>query len=71
MQPFFHFDSLTNAQSAKRLLVRHGINAMIRRDPQPDRRRGCGFVLYVPSQTQQAQQILTQHGLHSALPRDT
>ncbi len=70
MQPFFHFDSLTNAQTAKRLLGRHAISAAIRRDPQPDRRRGCGFVLVVQNRTQQAQQILEQHGLISATPRD-
>ncbi len=70
MQPFFHFDSLTNAQSAKHLLNRHGISAAIRRDPQPDRRRGCGFLLFVPNRTLQAQQILEQHGLLSANARD-
>ena len=70
MQPFFHFDSLTNAQSAKQLLNRHGIGAAIRRDPQPDRRRGCGFVIFVPNRTLQAQQILEQHGLLSANARD-
>lgn len=70
MQPFFHFDSLTNAQSAKQLLVKHGIGAAIRRDPQPDRRRGCGFVLFVPNRTQQARQILEQHRFLSVTPRD-
>ena len=70
MQSLIRFDSLTNAQTAKRLLFRNGVNSAIRRDPKPDRRRGCGFVLYVPQQSEQAEQLLIAHGLLSAKARD-
>ena len=70
MQPYFSFDSLTIAQSAKRLLLRSGIGAAIRRDPHPDRERGCGFALFVQGNMQQAQRLLDAHGLLPAQPRE-
>lgn len=63
MQTYFRFDSLTNANLAKRLLGQNGINGMIRRDQNPDRRRGCGFALYVPNHYEQASVLLQTHGL--------
>ena len=62
MVSYFRFDTATAAQNAKRLLQNAGIPARIRRDPQPDRRRGCGFALYVPQQTDAAKQLLRQNG---------
>ena len=63
MQTYFRFDSLTNANLAKRLLGRSGIASAIRRDPNPDRHRGCGFALYVHNHYEQAQSLLQAHGL--------
>ena len=70
MQPYFRFDSLTNAQSAKRLLQRYGIASAVRRDPQPDRRHGCGFALFVSGNQRQAQKLLREHGFLDDDPRE-
>ena len=71
MQSYFHFDSLTNAQSAKQLLARHGFSSVVRRDPHPDMHRGCGFAVYVRGNMKLAQQLLAAHGLLSAQPRNS
>ncbi len=62
MPSYLKMDSLTAAQSAKRLLQKHGIIAAVRRDPQPDRKRGCGFALFLPGGIDRAQQLLRAHG---------
>ena len=67
MLSYFRFESLTAAQSAKRLLQNHGLSAAIRRDPNPDRRTGCAFALYVADR-QAAKRLLQSHGF---LPAQT
>lgn len=65
MLSYFRFDSLTAAQSAKRLLQQHGLSASIRRDPQPDRKTGCTFALYTGGNGETAKQLLQNHGFLS------
>ena len=62
MPDYLRMDSVTAAQSAKRLLARHGIPASVRRDPQPDRKRGCAFALYYAGDGGKAAQLLREHG---------
>lgn len=62
MPGYLKLDSLTAAQSAKRLLQRHAIRAAVRRDPQPDRRRGCGFALFLFGDETRARELLQAHG---------
>ena len=62
MPDYLRMDSVTAAQSAKRLLQRHAIRAAVRRDPQPDRRRGCGFALFLFGDTARAEELLRAHG---------
>ncbi len=62
MLSYFRFESLTAAQSAKRLLQSHGLSAAIRRDPNPDRKTGCAFALFVNGGGQTAQRLLQSHG---------
>ena len=62
MPVYLKMDSLTAAQSAKRLLQKHGIRAAVRRDPQPDRKRGCGFALFLFGGDEQAVRLLRAHG---------
>lgn len=61
MLSYFRFESLTAAQSARRLLQAHGIAASVRRDPQPDRKTGCAFALFA-GDGRAAQQLLQNHG---------
>lgn len=70
MLSYFRFESLTAAQSAKRLLQRNGISAAIRRDPDPDRHTGCAFALYAAGSEQAARRLLQRHGFLSG-PADT
>ena len=62
MPSYLKMDSLTAAQSAKRLLQKHGIRAAVRRDPQPDRKRGCGFALFLSGGSDRAAELLHAHG---------
>ena len=62
MLSYCRFESLTAAQSAKRLLQKHGYSPAIRRDPQPDRRTGCAFAVYVGGNAQAARDLLQRHG---------
>ena len=62
MLSYFRFESLTAAQSAKRLLQKHGLSASVRRDPQPNRKTGCAFALYVGGSPETARRLLQTHG---------
>ena len=63
MLSYLRMDSVTAAQSAKRLLQTHGIASSVRRDPYPDRRRGCSFALFLSGDGERAAQLLQSHGL--------
>ncbi|MBQ5970658.1 MAG: hypothetical protein IKN72_03250 [Clostridia bacterium] len=48
MTDLIKFKTQAAAQRAQQTLLSHGVSARLRRDPDPDRRVGCGFALYVP-----------------------
>jgi hypothetical protein len=65
MLTYFRFESLTAAQSSKRLLQRNGFSASVRRDPKPDRKTGCAFALYAGGNPEAARRLLQSHGFLS------
>lgn len=60
---YIKFENLTQAEKAKSVLSRHGIKAYLKRNPNPDHRQGCNFVLSVSGDIWQAYGILNRQGI--------
>ncbi len=55
--------SVTNAMKGRELLKGHGISSAIERTPRSSLRQGCGYSLYVPQDTDEAERILRENGI--------
>lgn len=62
---YIKFESQTAGEKARQLLLSYGISSHLRRNPNPDRREGCNFALYVTGDTYRAFDILTKNGISS------
>ena len=62
-RPLIMMTSVTYAMRGRELLQRYGISAEVRRTPKNTRRQGCGYSLYVPSKTDEAEQLLKKNGI--------
>lgn len=50
--------SITNAQRAQRILKSHGYKAQIKRESNPSKKEGCGYVVAVKDKNNEAIEIL-------------
>ncbi len=62
-QPLIMMSSITYAMRGKELLKGYGIKAEIERTPKNSSRQGCGYSLYVPVRTEEAERLLRENGI--------
>lgn len=55
--------SVTYAMKAKNILDRHHIRSFIQRTPKNAAVRSCGYCLFVPDSTDEAEKILRKNGV--------
>ena len=59
-KPLIVVSSVTYAMKSKEVLFEHGIRAYVERIPKTAE-TGCGYGVYVPDRTDEAEQILREH----------
>ncbi len=62
-KPLIMVSSITYAMKSKTILNRKGFTAYVERVPQTSASVGCGYGVYVPRGTDEAQQILQRSGI--------
>lgn len=62
---YIKFESQTSGEKARQLLSTYGISSQLRRNPNPDRKEGCNFALYVRGDVYKAFDILTRKGINN------
>lgn len=60
---YIKFESQTMGEKARKLLLSKGINSSLRRNPNPDRKQGCNFALFVHGDIYGAFDILTKNNI--------
>lgn len=60
-KPLIMVSSITYAMKAKQILNSVGIRSEIERTPKRDMKNGCGYSLYVPKDTDEAEKILKEN----------
>ncbi len=61
-KPVIQVSSVTYAMKSRDLLFRHGIRAYVERSTRSSK-AGCGYSLYVPENTDAAEQLLRKAGI--------
>ena len=61
-KPVIQVSSVTYAMKSRDLLFRHGIRAYVERSTRSSK-AGCGYSLYVPENTDTAEDILRKAGI--------
>lgn len=61
-RPLIMLSSVTHAMRAKQILVKSGIVADIIRTPKTANNPSCGYSVYVPKRTNEAEEILKEKG---------
>ncbi|HCA72403.1 MAG TPA: DUF3343 domain-containing protein [Ruminococcaceae bacterium] len=56
--------SITYAMKSRELLFYYGIKAYVERLPRTPDMPGCGYGVYVPDRTDEAERILRREGIH-------
>ena len=62
---YIKFESQTMGEKARRLLMQKGISSTLRRNPNPNRKEGCNFALYVHGDVYGAFDILTKNNIRN------
>lgn len=62
-EPLITVSSITYAMKGKQILNGYGIKAAIQRTPKRSNSQSCTYSLYVPKNTDQAEEILIQNGI--------
>ena len=62
-KPLIMVSSVTYAMKGKQLLNNAGIRCEIERTPKRDISNGCGYSLYVPKNTDEAEKILKENNI--------
>lgn len=62
-QPLILVSSITYAMKGKRILEQRGIRAYVERIPRT-RETGCGYGIYVPGETDEAERQLRNMGIN-------
>lgn len=60
---YIKFESQTMGEKARKLLSSKGINSSLRRNPNPNRKEGCNFALFVNGDVYNAFDILTKNNI--------
>ena len=60
---YIKFESQTMGEKARRLLMSKGISSSLRRNPNPNRKEGCNFALFVHGDVYGAFDILTKNNI--------
>ncbi|WP_242846263.1 MULTISPECIES: putative Se/S carrier-like protein [Eubacteriales] len=63
-KPMILVSSITYAMKGRDILFQHGIKSYVERMPHNTGSVGCGYSIYVPNRTDEAEQILIQSGIH-------
>lgn len=63
---YIKFESQTYGEKAKSLLAERGIRSHLRRNPDPDRKQGCSFALFVDGNIWKAYEIITVKGIKNS-----
>lgn len=62
-KPVILLGSITYAMKSRDILSRYGIKSYVERTPNTQDRLGCGYGIYVPDRTDQAEDILSNSGI--------
>ena len=62
-KPLIVVGSITYALKGRDLLARRGIQAVVERTPRSADSCGCGYSIYVPNRTDEAEWILNRSGI--------
>ncbi len=62
-KPLIMVSSVTYAMKGKQILNSMGIRSEIERTPKRDMKNGCGYSLYVPKDTDEAERILKENNI--------
>lgn len=62
-KPLIMVGSVTYAMKGKELLRRRGFQAYVERVPRTREELGCGYGLYVPQRTDEAEHVLISSGI--------
>lgn len=60
---FFIVNSITYAMKSRDILLKYGISSYVERSRKHREKFGCGYGVYVPKRTDEAQRILEKHGI--------
>ena len=63
---YIKFESQTQGEKARSLLLKNNIKSHLRRNPNPDRKQGCNFALFVDGNIWHAYEIITVAGVKSS-----
>ena len=56
---YIKFESQTQGEKARSLLIKNNIKSHLRRNPNPDRKQGCNFALFIDGNIWKAYEIIT------------
>lgn len=62
-KPLIMVVSITYAIKGRQILINNGFNADIVRTPKNVLGRGCGYSIYVPNDTDKAEEVLIEKGI--------
>ncbi len=62
-KPFILVSSITYAMKSRDLLFSQGIKSYVERTTRLKEQQGCGYGVYVPNDTDQAERILAEAGI--------
>lgn len=62
---YIKFESQTMGEQAKRVLQSRGIVANLRRNPNPNRKEGCNFALFVNGDVYHAFDIISKNNIRN------
>ena len=62
-KPLIMVSSVTYAMQGQELLKGYGIKSKVERTPKNTLRQGCGYSLFVPQRTDEAEMLLRNNGI--------
>ena len=65
LRTYIKFENQTEGMKAKSLLAEKGINSALRRNPNPDRKEGCNYALFVFGDVYSAFDIISVKGIRN------
>ncbi len=62
---YIKFENQTTGEKARQLLLSKGISSQLKRNPNPNRKEGCNFALFVRGDVYKAFDILTKNNIRN------